>query len=235
MFSLMLFLMAAPADPALDAYRRGLKLADERNHTAAIAEFDKAIAADAKLLVAWDRRGDAKLKLGQWKAAVADFDKSLELEPKLAPEHWRRGIALYYLKEYKKGVEQFQTHKTVNPQDVENAVWHYLCNVHVVGAEKARAELIDVTRDRRVPMAEIQKLYAGKLEPADVLKAANAVGPETEAGTEARFYADLYVGLWYESAKQAEKAKEHMLAAQKRTISHYMWDVANAHVENWKK
>jgi lipoprotein NlpI len=129
------------------------------------------------------------------------------------------------------GVKQFETHKAVNPQDVENAAWHYLCNAKVVGREKARAELIDVTRDPRVPMAEVQKLFAGKLKPEDVLAAAEKIDAKSDAGTEARFYAHLYVALWHEAEGEAKKARDHLTAAvEKFKIGHYMWDVGNAHL-----
>jgi lipoprotein NlpI len=221
-------------DPARAAYRRGLAHLESRENRKAADEFTAALKADPTLTAARDRRGDAYLKLGKFADAVADFDAVLAAEPRLAPEHWRRGIALYYAGRYADGAKQFELHRTANPEDVENAAWHYLCNSRVVGREKARGELIAVTRDRRVPMAEIQKLFAGKLKPADVLAAAGKVDAETEAGAEARFYAHLYVGLWYEAEGDAAKAKEHVrTAAEKYKISHYMWDVANAHVGTW--
>ena len=196
-----------------------------------VADLEAKVKLDPKSATAHDRLGDAYLKLGRFADAVAEFDKVLELRPEYAPEHWRRGIALYYVGRYKDGAAQFETHKTANPEDVENAAWHYLCNAKVVGREKARKELIAVTRDRRVPMAEIQKLFAGSLTPADVLAAADTVKAGTDAGTEARFYANLYVGLWYEAEGNAAKAKEHLTtAAEKYKIGHYMWDVAAAHV-----
>ena len=68
------------------------------------------------------------LKSGKFKEAIADFDKFLELRPKLAPDHWRRGIALYYAGKFDEGRKQFDLHRTVNPEDVENSAWHYLCN-----------------------------------------------------------------------------------------------------------
>lgn len=220
------------ADPAAAkaAYDRGVKLLSERENEAAVKAFTAAVAADPAAAAAYDRRGDAYLKLGRFKEAVADFDAYLAADPTAAPEHWRRGIALYYAGRYADGVKQFATHKTVNPEDVENAAWHYLCNAKVVGREKARAELIAVTRDRRVPMAEVQKLFAGALRPEDVLKAAERVDAGTEEGVEARFYGHLYVGLWYEAEGDAKAAKEHITtAAEKYKIGHYMWDVANVH------
>jgi lipoprotein NlpI len=205
----------------------------------AVREPAKAIEAYTKSLDAvadpkvQDRRGDAHLWAGKFAEAVADYDVFLKANPKFAPEHWRRGIALYYAGKFEDGVKQFETHKTVNPQDVENAAWHYLCNVKVVGKEKSQAALIDVTRDARVPMAEIQKLFAGKLKPEDVLAAADkAKGADK---TSAQFYANLYVALWYDAEGDAKKVKEHLtVAVEKNEVPDYMWDVGNAHLQMLK-
>jgi lipoprotein NlpI len=200
-----------------------------------IASFAHAQDDPAEKAVAADIRGDALLKEGKWKEAIAEFDKFLEANPKLAPQHWRRGIALYYAGRYEDGVKQFETHKTVNPQDVENAVWHYLCNVKVVGAKKAQEALIDVTKDERVPMAEIQKLFAGKLKPEDVLAAAEKTDAKTAAGVSARFYGHLYVALWYEAEGKADKVKEHLKkAVEDYKVTDYMWSVGNAHFKGLK-
>jgi len=201
----------------------------------AFASFAQAHADPEKEAQVADRRGDELLKEGKWKEAIAEFDKFLAANPKFAPEHWRRGIALYYAGRYEDGVKQFETHKTVNPQDVENAAWHYLCNAKVVGAEKARAGLIDVTKDSRVPMAEIQKLFAGKLKPEDVLAAAEKTDAKTAGGVSARFYAHLYVALWYDAEGKAEKVKVHLKeAVEKYKVSDYMWAVGNAHLKGLK-
>jgi lipoprotein NlpI len=202
-----------------------------RDNTEAVAVLTKAIELDPKLVAAFDRRGDAYLKLGKFTEAVADYDTFLKENPKFGPQHWRRGIALYYAGKYEDGVKQFDTHKTVNPQDVENAAWHYLCNVKVAGKEKAQKALIDVTDDTRVPMAEIQKLYAGKLKPDDVLAVSEKTKADTPAGVSARFYGHLYVALWYEAEGDAKKVTEHLTAAvEKYKVPDYMWDVGNAHL-----
>ena len=200
-----------------------------------LREPEKAAAAFTKSLDAADdagvrdRRGDARLWAGQFAEAVADYDAYLKENPKAAPEHWRRGIALYYAGRYEDGVKQFDTHQTVNPQDVENAAWHYLCNVRGAGKEKAQGKLIDVTKDRRVPMAEIQKLFAGTLKPDDVLAAGDKV--KGEGRTAARFYAHLYVALWYDAEGDAKKVAEHLTeAVEKCEVPDFMWDVANAHL-----
>jgi len=212
-------------------YLLGLSCLRLRDNPAAEKAFTQLIELQPKLWYAYDGRGDALLKQGHFDAAVRDFDKALELNPQFAPEHWRRGIALYYAKKYAEGAKQFETHKLANPQDVENAAWHYLCNAKVVGREKARRELIDVTQDRRVPMAEIQKLFAGHLTPADVVAAAEKIPENSQAGQEARFYAHLYIALWYDAEDKPEEARKHLARAVKNhKIGHYMWDIGKVHL-----
>lgn len=201
-----------------------------REPAKAVEAFNKSLTANPDDPKVKDRRGDAHLWAGKFAEAVADYDAFLKAEPKFAPKHWRRGIALYYAGKHEDGVKQFELHKTDNPQDVENAAWHYLCNVKVVGKEKSQQALIDVTKDTRIPMAEIQKLFAGTLKPEDVLaRAEKAKGAER---TSALFYANLYVGLWYEADGDAKKAKEHLtVAVEKHEVPDYMWDVGNAHLQ----
>jgi lipoprotein NlpI len=114
---------------------------------------------------------------------------------------------------------------------VENSAWHYLCNARANSPKKARADLIPVTRDGRVPMKQVLELYAGKIKPEEVLAAAENAKLEGEDLKEARFYANLYVALFYEIEGNVKKCTEHMTAAQKHEISHYMWDIADVHLK----
>jgi lipoprotein NlpI len=224
---------AAKADPKQqDAHLLlGLSCLALRDNAAAADAFTDLVKLNPKLAFARDRRGDAYLKLGKFKEAVEDFDAVLGLEPQSAPQHWRRGIALYYAGRYADGVRQFETHRTANPEDVENAVWHYLCNAKATNKETARKQFIPVRKDARVPMAEVWDLFAGKAKPADVLAAAEKLPADTARGTEARFYAHLYLALYYESEGDAKKVIEHLTpAVEKYKIGHYMWDVARAHL-----
>src|SRR6201988_3852826 len=59
--------------------------------------------------------------------AAAGFDTLAKMVPESAPQLWQRGIALYYAGRYKDCRAQFESHRTVNPSDVENAFWHFLC------------------------------------------------------------------------------------------------------------
>jgi lipoprotein NlpI len=208
-----------------------IKALKEKDYKKAIELTEKAIAADPKNAEAYDRLGDALLKSGQFKEAVAAYDKFLELKPKFAPDHWRRGIALYYAGKFEEGKKQFDLHRTVNPEDVENSAWHYLCNARATSSKQARKDLIPVSKDARVPMKQVLQLFAGDLKPQDVIDAAETSGLKGDALTSARFYAHLYVGLYYESEGDDKKVKEHLTAAvEKFKIGDYMWDVANVHL-----
>src|SRR6185295_13934232 len=120
------------------------------------------------------------------------FDRVAKAVPNYAPQLWQRGIALYYAGRYKDCRSQFESHRTVNPNDVENAVWHFLCVARQESPEKAKAALLPVGPDSRVPMREIYEMFRGTRRPEEVTKA---------AGTQpsAQFYAELYLGLYYEA------------------------------------
>jgi lipoprotein NlpI len=81
-------------------------------------------------------------------------------------------------------------------------------------------------------MAEVLKLFAGQLKPQDVLDAAEKAKLSDADRTEARFYANLYVALYYESEGNTQKTLEHLkTAVEKYKIGHYMWDVADVHLK----
>ena len=104
--------------------------------------------------------------------ASADFNSVIGLRPDQEAHHWQRGIAYYYAGEFEKGRLQFEAHQEVNPKDVENAVWHFLCVARMHGMEEARKKLIPIAGDSRVPMAEVHELFAGKGTKEAVIEAA---------------------------------------------------------------
>ncbi|MDB5331226.1 MAG: Tetratricopeptide domain protein [Phycisphaerales bacterium] len=220
---------ADPKDPHV--YLNRASVYDTRREFAkSVADFTKAIELAPSLNVAYQRRGEDLFRLGKFKESVADFDKLIELRPDQGPYLWQRGIALYYAGEFEKGAKQFELHKTVNPDDVENAAWHYLCVARAAGVEKARQSLIPTHGDTRVPMSEIHALFAGKATAQDVMKAAAAGDPVPSELKPRLFYAHLYVGLYEEAAGHTDAAKEHiLLAAEKYADDDYMGDVARAH------
>ncbi len=175
---------------------------------------------------------------GKPKESVAAFDKIIELEPKAAPQLWQRGLALYYAEDFKEGRKQFELHQTVNPNDVENAAWHFLCVARAENVEAARKALMPIQGDSRIPMKEVHDLFAGKGSEEAVLKAANTGDPTSEDYRNQLCYAHLYLGLYCEALGQTDQAKDHMLkAAQNFKMDHYMGRTAQVHVKlrGWDK
>jgi lipoprotein NlpI len=143
-----------------------------------------------------------------------------------------RGISYYYAGRFEEGRKQFGAYEAVDTNDVENAVWHFLCNARLVGVEKARAELLRIGKDRRVPMMQVYDLFAGKAKAEDVLAAAGSGQPTGEELKGRLFYAHLYLGLYAEAAGDAKGALEHLTkAAEEYATGQYMWEVARVHVE----
>ncbi|SRR5579871_6451910 len=219
----------APREPR--AYLlRGSILAVQRHPAEAIKDFDQCLQLDPALADAWQHRGEEHFKLAEIDASLNDFDKFLELRPSARPGHWQRGIALYYAGKFQAGAEQFKAGERVFADDVENAVWHYLCNAQVLGPEKARPALLKIGKDRRVPLMVIYNLFAGRAKPDDVLSAVREGNPPPSELKKRLFYAHLYLGLYYDASHDPTKALEHLnQAAEDQGVGGYMGDVARVH------
>lgn len=229
------------ADKAIDAdpkdargyFLRGIGYEMLRQHDKAIADFSRCLQRNPKPAEAYDHRGSERLIVFRFEEAVNDFDKFLKLQPKAAPGHWKRGIALYYVGRYEDGRKQFKDGEKIFANDVENAIWHFLCNAKLKGIDKARDEMLPIGKDDRVPMMKAYDLFLGKCKPADVLAAAEAGDVSAELRKQQFFYAHLYLGLYYDALGDKRKALEHMsLAAGKYRLG-YMGDVAHVHAE-WR-
>ena len=171
----------------------------------------------------------AALFAGKPEEASRLFDEVVAARPEDEPQFWQRGIALYYAGRFADGRRQFEVHRTVNPADVENVTWHFACVARGADAAAARAALLPVGDDPRVPMREIPSLYAGTGDADAVLAAADA-GPES-ARRNQRCYAHLYLGLHAEARGDAEAARTHMLqAAGPFAMGHFMGRIAQLHV-----
>lgn len=168
---------------------------------------------------------------GKIKQSLTTWDVYLKEHPAALPYHWQRGIALYYAERWAEGRAQFEAHVKVNPQDVENSVWHFLCVARQSSVEEARKALLPVTKDVRVPMRQVLDLFGGTGTAAAVLAAAEAL-PEPAAQRDALCYAHLYLGLYEEALTHPEAAKAHLLKSSvDYAMPHYMGKVAKLHCQ----
>jgi lipoprotein NlpI len=171
-------------------------------------------------------RAVADFLSGRIAESVTGFDALASLAPGSAPQLWQRGIALYYAGRYKDCRAQFESHRTVNPDDVENAAWHFLCVARAESPAAARTALLPVGPDARVPMRQVYDMFRGALTADQVLAAAGGQ-------PESRFYANLYVGLYFDALGNNDRALVHIAeAASDRyaQIGGYMYAVARIHL-----
>jgi tetratricopeptide (TPR) repeat protein len=142
------------------------------------------------------------------------------LDPTLSPYLWQRGLSFYYAERFEDGAKQFELDLSVNPQDVEETVWRYLCIARLQGVTEARKELLVVKNDPRLVMRCVYDLYAGSCTTDDVLAAGQF------EGRRGRFYSHLYVGLYYEAAADLERAREYIVrAVSEYKLDDYMWNL----------
>lgn len=191
-----------------------------------------ALGAEQKSPRALVEQGIAEFRAGKVAESITSFEAASKLQPNLRAHLWQLGISYYYAQEFEKGQKLFEAHQTVNPQDVENAIWHFLCLSRTDGVEAARKKFIKITDDRRIPMKELHSLFAGEGSETEVLAAAQNGKPSDEELKERLFYSYLYLGLYEEALKHPEISLAYMKkAAGEFSSKHYMGDVARLHVK----
>jgi lipoprotein NlpI len=165
-------------------------------------------------------------RAGRIEQSLAGFDRVASLSPSDAPYLWQRGIAQYYAGRFRECRDMFISHRTVNPDDVENAAWHFLCVARAESPEAARKQILPVGPDARLPMREVYQMFQGKMTQAQVLKAAGS-------DPSAQFFARLYIGLYLEATGQRDAGGAQIeIAAEERyaRAGGYMHDVARVHL-----
>ena len=201
-------------------------------HAKAEAGYTATLKSEPNNANLYQQRGVVRFFQLKFTESLADFDKFIEMTPSREPYHWQRGLVHYYAGKYKAGRRQFESHQTVNTQDVENAVWHYLCVSKIDGVKTAEKQFIKITSDRRVPLKEIHALFAGKGTERQVLDAIKASDPGQAALARNQFYGHLYLGLYYEAQGNAKKTAGYIAKAAKGHEAHgYMGQVARVHHE----
>ncbi|MBD1809110.1 hypothetical protein H6F98_27180 [Microcoleus sp. FACHB-SPT15] len=182
---------------------------------------------------AYIRRGMVNFKLANVSESIQDFDQAEKLDPTVSPYLWQRGLSYYYAERFEEGAAQFELDLNVNAQDVEETVWRYLCIAQVKGTVEARQALLAVKNDPRPIMNSVYDLYGGNCTPEDVLAAGK------KYGRHGRFYSHLYIGLYYEAAKDLGLTDESsstlrsrfyiLKAANEYKLDDYMWYLACVH------
>ena len=222
--------LQAAAEPNPTAFWiRARARTDLGDYAAAAADYERLAGFEPASARMFLELGAARFRNGDTAGSVAAFERVAELESHSRAQLWQLGISQYYARDFAGCTALFELHRTVNPQDVENSVWHFLCVAATQGFEAARAGLIPIDRDGRVPMMEVFALFGGSGSAQQVLDAA-ARAARPGRGSGPTFYAHLYLGLYYEAAGELARSREHIAkAVGLKQAGNYMWQVARVH------
>lgn len=202
-----------------------LKRGDQQQ---AIAAADAMVGQFPDDQPMWRVAGDVYLRSGQVPQATKWFNQYAKAQPDELPELWQRGIALYFNGDLDEAARQFEVHRTVNPNDVENAAWHFLCVAKSKSVEEAQRLVLPAPGDPRIPMAEVlQMLSTGDTE--SVIKKMESQPAGTLRGARANFYGDFYLGLYADAVGDHEEALRYLKRCAKDAPRHYMGDVARVY------
>ncbi|KAF6997042.1 hypothetical protein CFC21_013300 [Triticum aestivum] len=229
---------AAGAAAAPLAVRRGMQLFQQGDVAGSVAEFDRAIELDP--------RQKACTSLAEGAVAVLPRQVHNPMSNQ-APDicncnypthrwvsvffHFR--TLAYYIYRFEDAAEQFRLDVAANPNDTEESIWCFLSEAQLYGVDGARNRFLEVGLDRRPVMREAYALFKDGGDPEKL-----ASNFSSSSGGEL-FYASLYAGLYYESQKDADLAKSHIVAACKTPYGSrsgdYMASLAVVHCQcrNW--
>ena len=217
---------AAVSQGAEELLSHAVKASERGRSSEAVELASGALARNPELAYAYYLRGREHFRLGKITESVADLEQYVQLRPDMEPRQWELGLSYYYAGQFEKGARQFELYQTYHDNDVENSVWRYLCIARTDGTEKARSTLMPIRNDPRIPMMAVYDMFRGEGSPEKVLETARA-GRPGPAQLEGRlFYGHLYIGLFLLAQGDQEGGKTHILAAEKKRVRHYMWDVA---------
>jgi lipoprotein NlpI len=229
-FALLGSSAAAQQRPSLAELRdTGFSALQRGDRAAAIAAADAMVEHHGADAVAWRLAGDLYLRAGEIAKSVVQFRRYVARVPEHEPELWQYGIALALTGDYQAGQKLFELHRSVNPHDVENALWHFYCVAKASTAEQARGLVLPAPGDRRVPMESLLQLYRGAVDEA-VVRAAVAELPDGSRGhSSAAFFADLYLAMHADAIGNRQQALE--LAQQAAAVEeiNYMTDVGRVY------
>lgn len=197
----------------------------KRDSEKVISTADALIQNHASDSSAWRLAGDLYLRAGDYKKAIVQFKRYIERHPEHEAELWQHGIALAFDGQFDEGRKLFELHRTVNPNDVENALWHFYCVAKSSSVEKARSGLLPAPGDRRAPMEELLQLYRGEADEAAVRTAIDQWPKGTRNHDSAVFYGELYLAMHADSMGDRKRAIELAEKAATAKEVNYMTDV----------
>ncbi|GMH42520.1 hypothetical protein BSKO_10439 [Bryopsis sp. KO-2023] len=164
------------------------------------------------------RSGMDKFRKGEIDGSLEDFDRVYKDAPQMRAYLWQRGLSLYYAGRFQEGADQFREDVSVNPNDSEEAIWAFMCEVLTDGIPEAQKNFLQVGRDPRPVLRAALDCFENGKDPKQIASAA----PQDGSGE--HFYSLLYVALWNEAYGNPETAEENMVKATATRYAQFSGD-----------
>lgn len=176
----------------------------------------------------YSRRGDACFFLGKFPEAVADYEAMTALDESLTTSHWRLGIAYYFTGQYAQSEKQFSAYHQFDQVDRENGLWRYLAMARQKSVDEAKKNLIKYGKDDRAPLPAIYRMYRQEQTPAELLQSIRDADLNDDERAKQLFYAELYVGLYFDVRDDKPTAQRHL-----NTAARSSWHAAAGYGPNF--
>ena len=188
------------------------------------------------------REGMDAILQGQIKKALNLLDAAYYLFPEKRPQLWQRGIACYYGGHYEEGAAQFELDMEVNGCDVEEVLWHFICNCKLWGFSAAKERgFLQLCGDITIaPMKDVLEMFEGRKCVADVIQAATSTPDqqlpyiESYNGTNALAYAHFYCGMYCDVIGDINAALAHFEKAADFNSPDFIGKLMKYHRELYK-
>lgn len=106
---------ASAQQTAMEFDKAGVLLAGTGDYSGAIADYNKAIGLDPKLIPPYVNRGFAKLHMGDINSATADFTQAITMDAKHANAYYGRALAQQAAGDPAKAAADYQQSLALNP------------------------------------------------------------------------------------------------------------------------
>ena len=100
-------------------FQSGNKYLRQRNHKAAIKDYNRAIDLNPEFTKAYLNRGHAKSNSGKHEEAIMDFDQVIKLDPGHIDAYFMRGIAQFFLEKFKEAITDFGQVTEFDPEHTD--------------------------------------------------------------------------------------------------------------------
>lgn len=205
-------LVISPDNPLIYRFRTGIHFesGDMEGTREDLTHIMRLDGASVPLL---NERAMINFRLGDFRKSVIDFDDVLRLDSQQARNAWMRGISLYYAGEYEAGRRQFEFVQRNHPDDIENALWKFMCTAKYHGLGVARVTLVTKNKDSREPMEQIHAFYKGRISESEFLAGLESLQGSPAQIKQAKFFGYMYLGLFYDAIGENDKSFDNVRQA----------------------